>query len=146
MEIPLLVESLYDKDNNLAYKSLQELESISEENNSVYCYMDEFIKMLEHSNSYIRVRGFRLICKNAKWDENNKINEHIDTILQALDDEKPIAVRQCLAFIKEIIAYKKELQTQIKERLLNINPLKYKDTMQGLICKDIDSVLALLIQ
>lgn len=144
MEIKLLVESLYDKDTNVAYKSLQELESISEENNAVYCYMDEFIKMLEHCNSYIRVRGFRLICKNAKWDESGKINEHIDTILQELDDEKPIAVRQCLAFIKEIITYKKELQTQIKEKLLNINPLKYKDTMQGLLCKDVDAVLALL--
>lgn len=50
------INLLYDKNNNIAYKALQELEKQSEESNSVYPYMDSFAKMLESDNSYIRTR------------------------------------------------------------------------------------------
>ena len=117
-----MIESLYDKDERVAYKNLQQLEKISENSDTIYKYMDRLIKMLDNEKSYIRVRGFRLICKNAKWDMENKINQHIDQILQELEDERPTAVRQCLAVIKEIIKYKKELD-EIKEKLNHLKPL-----------------------
>lgn len=97
--------------------------------------------MLTNEKSFIRVRGFRLISKNAKWDKENKINQAIDQILQELEDEKGTAVRQCLEALKEIIVNKKELTPIIKEKLCGLNYLNYKDTMQELLWKDIEELL-----
>lgn len=144
MDIEDMVNLLYDKDDKKAYASLKELESISDIKNDVYRHFDEFINMLSNEKSYIRVRGFRLICKNAKWDKDNKINKSIDKILLELEDEKPTALKQCLNAIKNIIKYKKELKDKIKEKLLNINYLKYNDSMQSLIFKDIEELLNII--
>ena len=100
--------------------------------------------MLDNEKSFIRVRGFRLICKNAKWDKYNKIDNSIDKILQELNDEKPTSVRQCLKAIAEIVEYKKSLNNKIKEKLLKINYLNYKDSMQSLIFKDVEKILMLI--
>ena len=50
-------ELLFDKNNNVAYKALQELQKESEKTNSVYIYMDRLGDMLDSDNSYIRTRG-----------------------------------------------------------------------------------------
>lgn len=50
-------ELLFDKNNNVAYKALQELQKESEKTNSVYVYMDRLGDMLDSDNSYIRTRG-----------------------------------------------------------------------------------------
>lgn len=144
MNIDLLIEELFKKDTTASYKCLLELEEISDRENTVYTYFDTFLEMLDSEKSFIRVRGFRLICKNAKWDVNNKINKNINKILGELDDEKPTAVRQCLASLKYLIENKQKLKNNIKEKLLGINYLKYNDSMQGLIFKDVEENLNLL--
>ena len=100
--------------------------------------------MLDNEKSFIRVRGFRFICKNVKWDKYNKIDNSIEKILQELNDEKPTSVRQCLKAIEEIIIYKPNLKYTIKEKLLKINYLNYKDSMQSLIFKDVEKILMLI--
>ena len=50
-------ELLFDKNNTVAYKALQELQKESENTNSVYPYMDRLSDMLDSDNSYIRTRG-----------------------------------------------------------------------------------------
>lgn len=77
-----LIERLYSKDNKIAYKALQMLETESEKSNTVYKFFDKFAEMLENSNSYIRTRGIILISANAKWDTENKIDEIIDDYLK----------------------------------------------------------------
>lgn len=64
--------------------------------------------------------------------------------MQELNDEKPTSVRQCLKGIAEIVEYKKSLNNKIKEKLLKINYLNYKDSMQSLIFKDIEKILMLI--
>ena len=49
--------------------------------------------MLFNDKFYIKMRGFRIICKLSKWDKDNKINDNIDNLLQILDDEKATIVR-----------------------------------------------------
>ena len=115
-----------------------------QQSDAIYEYFDIFLEMLDNEKSFIRVRGFRLICKNAKWDKYNKIDDSIDKILQGLNDEKPISVRQCLKAIEEIIMYKPNLKYTIKEKLLKINYLNYKDSMQSLIFKDVEKILMLI--
>lgn len=45
-------ELLFDKNNKIAYKALQELQKESEETNCVYPYMDRLSDMLDSDNSY----------------------------------------------------------------------------------------------
>ena len=55
---------IFDKNNNIAYKALQELQKESDESDKVYCYMDKLADMINSDNSYIRTRGLTLIA----WD------------------------------------------------------------------------------
>lgn len=97
--------------------------------------------MLNNDKTFIRVRGFRLICSLAKWDTDNKINKNIDKILNELDDEKGTSVRQCLQKINLILMYKPELEEKIENKIRTIDLSKYKDSMQSLIKKDIDYII-----
>ena len=90
------LENLYNADNNSAYKTLLELETITTESNVLYNYFNNLLEMLNSEKTFIRVRSFRLICSLAKWDNENKINKNIDMILKELDDDKGTSVRQCL--------------------------------------------------
>lgn len=144
LELNNMIKKLEDKDDKVAYNNLLELEKLAEQSDAIYEYFDIFLEMLDNEKSFIRVRGFRLICKNAKWDKYNKIDNSIDKILQELNDEKPTSVRQCLKAIAEIVEYKKSLNNKIKEKLLKINYLNYKDSMQSLIFKDVEKILMLI--
>lgn len=135
------INNLYNKDNNIAYKTLLELEIITTESNELYYYFDELLSMLNNDKTFIRVRGFRLICSLAKWDTDNKINKNIDKILNELDDEKGTSVRQCLQKINLILMYKPELEEKIENKIRTIDLSKYKDSMQSLIKKDFDYII-----
>ena len=131
------IENLYNKDNNSAYKTLLDLEVITTESNELYSYFDLLLKMLNDKRTFIRVRGFRLICCLAKWDTKNKINDNIDIILKELDDEKGTSVRQCLEKLNQILIYKIELTDIIASKLRNLELSKYKESMQSLIKNDL---------
>ena len=135
------LDNLYNIDNKISYQNLLDLEIITTESNELYNYFDELLKLLSSDKSFIRVRGFRLICALAKWDNNNKINDNIEKILNVLDDEKGTAVRQCLSKLNLILIYKIELTDIIEKKLRNLDLSKYKDTMKPLIEKDIYYIL-----
>ena len=138
------IKNLYNEDNNSAYKTLLELETITTESNELYNYFNEFLKMLNNEKTFIRVRGFRLICSLAKWDNENKINKNIDIILKELEDEKGTSVRQCLEKLNLILMHKIELTDIIENKVRNLELSKYKESMQFLIKKDIDYILKYL--
>lgn len=135
------VENLYNEDNNIAYKTLLELEIITTESNVLYGYFNSLLEMLNSEKTFIRVRGFRLICCLAKWDVENKINNSIDIILKELEDEKGTSVRQCLEKLNLILMYKIELTDIVENKLRSLNLSKYKESMQSLIKKDINYIL-----
>lgn len=135
------IQNLRHKDNSVAYKTLLELEAITADSNELYPYFNEILKMISHEDTFVRVRGFRMICALAKWDKNNLINKNIDMILSELDDEKGTSVRQCLEKIYLILNYKKELTKIIIKKLSTLNLEKYKENMQLLIKEDIDYLL-----
>ena len=144
MEIIDKLKCLYDGDTKNAYAALRELEALSEHENILYPYVDKFIAMLKSEKYVVRVRGFRLLCKQAKWDRDNKINKAIDDILHAVHDEKPTAVRQVLQYLKFIVSCKKELHAEIKQAVLSIDCSRFKDSMRPLITKDITHLLQLI--
>ena len=135
-------ELLFDKNNNIAYKALQELQKESEESDKVYCYMDKLADMMDNDNSYIRTRGLTLIAYNAKWDKDNKIDEIIDEYLKHIEDVKPITARQCIKLLPMIAKNKPELSDDIVSALQKVDISVYADSMQSLVCKDIQNTLA----
>lgn len=141
MDVNERIASLYEKDTKTAYANLLELEAVSERENTLHPYLGEFIAMLQSGQYVIRVRGFRLLCKQAKWDEERLIDESIDSILAAVQDEKPTAVRQALQYLHYMAACKPQLHGKIKDAALAIDLSRFRDTMAPLIMKDIDSLL-----
>lgn len=144
MDIQSKIEQLYDKDTKAAYDTLQELEAISETEDTLYSYFDEYVSMLKSKKYIMRVRGIRLICKQAQWDKSSKIDTAIDDILAALQDEKPTAVRQVLKYLQYILPYKRNLYGQIRQAVCSIDYTIYKDTMRPLIAKDIKELLQMI--
>lgn len=141
MDLELTLSLLQSKDTKQAYGTLLELERLSEECDALYPYTARFAEMV-HSNKYaIRVRGFRLFCKQARWDTENLLDQYIGQALAILDDEKPTAVRQALAALREAVPYKRELWNVIRERVLAIDNPRYRDTMRGLIAGDVQDLL-----
>ena len=133
---------LFDKNNNIAYKALQELQKESEKSDKVYCYMDQLADMMDSDNSYIRTRGLTLIAYNAKWDKDNKIDEVIDEYLKHIEDIKPITARQCIKLLPMIANNKPELKDDIVSALKKADISIYADSMQSLVYRDIQNSLA----
>ena len=133
---------LFDKNNNAAYKALQTLQKECEESDKIYCYMDKLADMMDSDNSYIRTRGLTLIACNAKWDRDNKIDEIIVEYLKHIEDVKPITARQCIKLLPMIAEYKPELKCDIVSALQKADISIYADSMQPLVCKDIQNSLA----
>lgn len=134
-------ELLFDKNNNVAYKALQELQKESERTDCVYPYMDKLSVMLDSDNSYIRTRGLTLLAYNAKWDKDHKIDEIIDQYLKHITDVKPITARQCIKLLPVIAKYKPELKDDIVSALHRADITVYDDSMQPLVYKDIQKAL-----
>ena len=132
---------LFDKNNNVAYKALQELQKESEETDCIYAYMDRLGDMLDSDNSYIRTRGLVLLAYNAKWDKDNKIDEVIDKYLKHITDVKLITARQCIKLLPIVAKYKPELKKDILSALHTANISVYEDSMQPLVYKDIKKAL-----
>ena len=134
-------ELLFDKNNKVAYKALQELQKESEETDHVYPYMDRLSDMLNSDNSYIRTRGLILIAYNAKWDKDYKIDEVIDDYLKHITDVKTITARQCIKLLPVIAENKLELKNDILSALQKADISFYDDSMQPLVYKDIQKAL-----
>lgn len=141
MNIEELIKTLYNKKTKEAYEALKVLLKRSEQSDELYPYFEQFVAMSEDANSYIRTRGLLLIAANARWDEDNKIDECIDRLLKHILDEKPITSRQFIKVLPEIAAYKPDLAADIKEALRWADTEIYADSMQPLVYKDIQAAL-----
>ena len=134
-------ELLFDKNNNVAYKALQELQKESEETDCVYPFIDRLSDMLDSDNSYIRTRGLTLLAYNAKWDKEYKVDEITNEYLKHITDVKPITARQCIKLLPIIAKHKPELKNDILSALNKANISIYDYSMQPLVYKDIQKAL-----
>lgn len=139
-----IIAGLKSKRNVDAYQLLLMLERESAESNVLYDCFEEFIGLLKSENSFVRVRGFRLACAQARWDVEHKIEKNFDTLLIMLDDEKPAAVRQCLAALRTVLSCKPDLAGRLAEKLRAMDLSKYPDSMAPLLRKDIEELRTLL--
>lgn len=136
-----LREILCDKNLKRGYDILLELEARSERSEELYACFPLFLEMLESPKSFIRVRGFRMICAVAKWDRDGLVEKHLPRILSALEDEKPTSVRQCLAKLPKLLESQPQLAKEICDKLHSLDLTVYKESMQPLLRKDIEKLL-----
>lgn len=139
------ISLLQSCDAKQAYEALKRFIIISIKTPKLYPYMNIFIDMMNHTNSYIRTRGLRLIAYNAKWDQDNILPAIIDTYLDHIEDEKPITSRQCIKDTVMIARYKPELIGVILLALETYHKT-YKSSMQSLIYKDRKQAIQLIRQ
>ena len=139
-----LVDGLVSGDNQHAYHCLKQLENESKRSAAVYFYIDALVEMLDHPNSYIRTRAIILIAANARWDARNRIDEVIDLYVKHLHDDSPITARQCIKALPSIVEYKPDLGAYVVNALYNADPMRYKESMQPLITRDIQKALEMI--
>lgn len=136
-----LVEGLRDRDHNRAYGCLKALLARSERDSGVYLYFSVFAEMLEDPNALVRNRAIALIAANAKWDEDNRLDEIIHRYLTHVMDPKPVTARQCIQSLPTIARYKPELKEDIVAALRRADPARYPDSMGPLVTKDMQNSL-----
>ncbi len=131
-----IVAGLQNKNNTEAYQLLLLLEKESAESDALYGNFEDFVGLLKNKSSFVRTRGFRLACAQARWDVEDKLAANMEMLLDMLDDEKPTAVRQCLEALQGVVRYKPQLVGDIEKRLDTMDLKKYKDSMRPLIVAD----------
>ena len=141
MELDILLSMLTAKDTKRGYGAFLELEHLSEESDDLYPYTERFADMVSDRAWAVRCRGFRLFCKQARWDGDGVIDCCLNRALAILEDEKPTAVRQALAALLDVVPYKRALWPVIRERVKAVDLTRYKDSMAPLIQKDIQRLL-----
>ena len=141
MELDILLSMLTAKDTKRGYGAFLELEHLSEESDDLYPYTERFADMVSDRAWAVRCRGFRLFCKQARWDGDGVIDRCLDRALAILEDEKPTAVRQALVGVLDVAPYKRELRPVIRGRLETMDLSRYKDSMAPLIQKDMQTLL-----
>ena len=135
-----LIQQLQDKDNKKAYDLMKKTSKESSESNKYYSYFDGFISLLSSPNAYVRTRGFILACAQVRWDQDNLLEKNLDTLLEVLNDEKPVVVRQCISALPEVVLYHPEFSPKINTYIEKIDLTKYPDSMRPLIKKYIQEL------
>lgn len=139
-----IIEALQDKDDKKAYAFSKEIEAKSADSDEYYSYFEQFVGLMHSKSSYVRARGFKLCCVQARWDTEGKLQRALSNMFMLLHDDKPTVVRQCLGALHEVALYRPELCNAIEEELERIDLSKYKDSMAPLIRKDINALQKVL--
>ena len=139
-----IILKLRDKDDKAAYEYSKLLGAESAQSDKNLPMIPQFADMLEDKSSYVRVRGFILICNQARWAKDGQIADVFDRMRVLLYDSKPTVVRQCLLALHEVVLYRSEMAEMIIDAVNHIDVSKYKESMSPLIKKDIDELMKVL--
>lgn len=141
-----LLATLTGSDNRQAYAALQDLEAISRKSDQLLVKMPVFAEMVTSKRSFVGVRGFRLLCQQAKWDQEGELDCLLPVALAILADSKPTVLRQALAALHEVVKAKPQLRQLIVQQTAAIDCSKFnQETMAPLIEKDIAELQQLII-
>ena len=70
---------LTGKDTVRGCRYFEELSKESSKSDKYYEMTDELYSLLESANAYVRIRSFSLMCFQARWDRDNKLDKYIWT-------------------------------------------------------------------
>lgn len=140
-----IITRLRDKDDKTAYEFAKQIGIESAQSDKYLVMIPEFVKMLNDKSSYVRTRGFCLICNQARWADDGQIEAVFSEMSNLLYDDKPTVVRQCLAALHEVVLYRPEMTDKIKFTVSKMDLSRYKDSMAPLIEKDKNELLKMLV-
>ena len=135
-----LIERLKSKSPSEGYAALKELENISDTTGLLLPHMSAFADMVSSESYMLRVRGFRLLCRQARWDFDGAFDALLKRALRILNDEKPTAVRQALAALGEVLRFKPHMAEDIAAAAGNIDLAAYPESMRTLIEHDAEKL------
>lgn len=136
-----IIMRLKDKDDKTAYEYAKKIGAESSESDKYLGLIPEFAEMLTDKSSYVRTRGFCLICNQARWADDGQIEVVFDKMSELLTDDKPTVVRQCLGALNEVVLFRPEMTERIVQAVNRIDLSKYKDSMSPLIERDMNVLL-----
>ena len=139
-----IYKKLTNKNDKVAYEYAKSISVESSKSDKYLKMIPVFAAMLEDESSYIRTRGFMLICSQARWADRDQIKDIYDRMSTLLYDSKPTVVRQCLKALQEVVLFRPELSKTIKKSINKIDINSYKDSMSSLIQKDIDELMKMI--
>lgn len=139
-----VIARLKDKDDKAAYEYAKQMGMESAESDKYLNMIPEFADMLSDKSSYVRTRGFCLICNQARWADAGQIEAIFDEMSELLYDDKGTVVRQCLGALHEVALYRPEMIDKMYQAVIKIDTRKYKDSMSPLIEKDRKELLKIL--
>mgnify|MGYP003291851237 CR=1 FL=1 len=138
------ISKLTDKNEMAAYEYCKQVVVESAQSDEHFASIDYLVPLLSDKNSYVRTRGFGLICCQSRWDKEGRIKSVWGKMIPLLNDPKPTVVRQCLASLHEVVLYLPELADDIVAAVNGIDLSQYKDSMSPLIKKDVDALLKII--
>lgn len=139
-----IITRLRDKDDKAAYEYAKQIGAESAQSDKYLGMIPEFAGMLTDKSSYVRTRGFCLICNQARWADEGQIQDVFDKMSVLLYDDKPTVVRQSLGALHEVALYRPEMSDRILRAVSKIEPGRYKESMSPLIEKDMKELLKVL--
>ncbi|MBO2515969.1 MAG: hypothetical protein CW338_01655 [Clostridiales bacterium] len=139
-----ILRRLKDRNEKAAFDFAGAIGAASAESDLYADLVPLFAGMLTERNAFTRTRAFFLICDQARWDTEGRIAAVFDRMVPLLNDEKPTVVRQCLGALKEVVLFRPELAGRIETAVRNIDLSRCRDSMTGLIRKDMDALLKLI--
>lgn len=140
-EIGALVDLLEEKNDEIRYAAFLTLQKRSREHSDVYPYWDVLAAKLRSENSYQRSIGIMLLAENVRWDEEKRFDQLAPVYLEHCMDEKFVTCRQTIQSLANIVLHRPDLLEMIKERLLAVDVMSFKETQRKLILLDILSIL-----
>lgn len=135
-----LIERLKSKSASQGYAALKELEHMSDTTGLLLPHISAFADMVKSESYMLRVRGFRLLCRQARWDFDGAFDALLKQALRILNDEKPTAVRQALAALGEVLRFKPHMAEDIAAAAGNIDLAAYPESMRTLIEHDAEKL------
>lgn len=124
-----ILRKLQDKNDKAAYEFAKQIGAESIVSDKYSGMILAFAEMLRDKSSYVRTRGFILICNQARWINDGPMEEVFDQMLSMLNDPKPTVVRQCLNVLREVALFQPELSERIENALDELELSKYKDSI-----------------
>ena len=99
-----------------------------------YMYWEDFVKLLNHKNTYHRQIGIVILANLTKADKNNKFSGIIDDYLKCLYDKKILIGVFTVRYLRVIIKNKPEYREKIIYELLHHRgKTLYKEKQEALL-------------
>jgi hypothetical protein len=129
-----ILDGLTSKEELLRYNCHKVMMSISETNGElVYPKWDYFVECLSSDNSYRKMSAVQIIANLTKVDTENRFEELFDKYYRLLDDKSMIVAIYTAASSGGIVKAKPQLETEITNRLLDIDKTHHSKERKPLI-------------